>query len=651
MLMEDNKNDLDTIGDIYNQPYLLQIDINHAKHIPRADLASSDPYAIIRFGNNEVARTNVVKWTLNPVWNESFTIPLLHIQHIIFIELWDWNLFEDHEIIGKVALNLNDLSDNTYVEDDFPLEQAGRIKASGFLSMGIFLEKRKNMIKITHSPVEICHSHVIESIHSTAMSKRLRQGYNELKVAPCVQEAIEKSDFLKQNCFDYLLYMDIVHDMMSLSHAEHIDSSDVEVDVDKAAHPEASPLPMRMHRIDDHRVNPAGVPVSFSTSTRINLSTGNVDRFICPHSKFGRYVFVVEADCGAVVLVAPSKLLMWFWIRALRRSLLAHKLRLKEGDVSGRVSGGDLQRKFHVCGPEHAADCEESSVVSGVLRVVIQGQPQNCFCRLDVLTLVLSCEIEDGDVDDPGAVFPLASMTSICVSLDYAECDDLRLRFDLMSAKLVLSRASKQSSYNDKSTFEQIKHGMTVVSSLATRVVVNFMDGRDLTTNPIEGISPFWNMSCTIGVNRSTFWDDGAGPQTDRSAPAAMHMHMLTGPNGHETVLGSKVILYSDLYAQDTVNSLFCQYSEDVESFQQETKLQSHVVALDMNIGLHVEIISGEGLVQPEPRAGSSFVNLFGDKTSLSSGPDSLLFDPVVDVRCLRLGDSSYHQCGYRKYK
>jgi hypothetical protein len=35
--------------------------------------------------------------------------------------------------------------------------------------------------------------------------------------------------------------------------------------------------------------------------------------------------------------------------------------------------------------------------------------------------------------------FSLVNLTSITVALDYAECVDMSLRFDLMSAKLVLS--------------------------------------------------------------------------------------------------------------------------------------------------------------------------------------------------------------------
>ena len=186
-MLEDNN---DMHSDICNQPYLLQIEIQHGKHIPKAGLTSSDPYIIVRFGSNEVAHTAVVKWSLNPVWNESFTIPLLHIQHNLILEIWNWKKFNKPEILGKVTFDLKELGSNFLLEDEFSIEQAGRKSASGCIACSLYLEQRKHMITISHLPADLSHSHIIEQIHSTAFGKQLRQEYDKLKILPSIQEAI-----------------------------------------------------------------------------------------------------------------------------------------------------------------------------------------------------------------------------------------------------------------------------------------------------------------------------------------------------------------------------------------------------------------------------------------------------------------------------
>lgn len=59
-------------------PYKLHVDVLRAKGLLAADVMTSDPYACVRVAGELIGKTAVISSTLNPVWNESFTSPLLH---------------------------------------------------------------------------------------------------------------------------------------------------------------------------------------------------------------------------------------------------------------------------------------------------------------------------------------------------------------------------------------------------------------------------------------------------------------------------------------------------------------------------------------------------------------------------------------------
>lgn len=656
--------------EISNQPYLLQIDINYGKNIPKAGLTSSDPYLLVRFGKLEVARTEVVKWTVNPVWNSSFTIPLLHIQHHIFLEIWDSKSYDKDEILGKVTVDLQELGNNTLLEKDFVVEQAGRKHASGYLCCGLYLEKRKHLISISHLPTNTTHSDKIEQIHSSTLSAMLKQEYQQLKSLPSVQEAIEKSDLLKQKDFNFSYFRDVLCDLHSLTSADsdnasYIDGIDNRHTRGSDSDWEFGPLPMTLHRFGDdiHYKN----PVRYSKSTRINLSSGDIESFVCPYSKYGRHVLVLEIeDAESVVMVAPNQFMVWAWIRIIRRSIVRYHLKEKASSgASFGITVGDLYEKNHVCGlacgdNDGDAVCEKDSF-SCHMDIVLNEQTVQCLCRFDAAQVLLTCDIGEGKC--PALIFSLIQLKSICIPLDYAECNELLFRFDVISAKLVLSRATRESSFYNKSTFEQLKQEMTVISSFATHMVVNFLDGRELVTPSLEGISPFWNTSSTFGVHSQSFSaaeeqevkevvkkdiendeeDCGAAANMDRLG--GILVHMLTGEKGYEKVLGSKLLLFADLFNDDFAHSLASSSSNQTNSIRKETDMKSTFITLDMNLGLRLEILQGENLVPSKELLSSSFLDLFIGKAE----SEEMVFDPRVEVSCIRYGQDP-SQNTYKKY-
>ncbi len=65
--------------------------------LPVCDLlGSSDPFVVISleslFGSvsTEISKTTVKKSSLNPVWDETFSFPLLHLHNKLKLDMFDW---------------------------------------------------------------------------------------------------------------------------------------------------------------------------------------------------------------------------------------------------------------------------------------------------------------------------------------------------------------------------------------------------------------------------------------------------------------------------------------------------------------------------------------------------------------------------------
>ena len=218
------------------------IDILHAKNLPRTGLTSSDPYVLIRFGGNEVARTAVVKWSQNPIWGDSFTVPLLHILRPLVLELWHWKRLDRDELIGKVTINLKDICSNNLEEHDSEIECVRGKSFTGHLTYAIFLEKRKSLINVSPLSTDIGTVNATPSAQS--INTMIKDMYNSLKILPSAQEALEKSEFIKQADFSFPLFRDILFDMQRLATFGKFG------DDNKLQSPPLS-VPMSLHRIDE----------------------------------------------------------------------------------------------------------------------------------------------------------------------------------------------------------------------------------------------------------------------------------------------------------------------------------------------------------------------------------------------------------------
>ena len=115
--LDDNGDDSDPISflkDCYRGAYMdssLVIEVVGAKHLPAADLSGkSDPYVTLDLNGMKYS-TNVVRSSLQPTWNETFSfqdqsLGVWEEQHLR-VEVYDWAVFGEADLLGYCNVDVS----------------------------------------------------------------------------------------------------------------------------------------------------------------------------------------------------------------------------------------------------------------------------------------------------------------------------------------------------------------------------------------------------------------------------------------------------------------------------------------------------------------------------------------------------------------
>lgn len=101
---------------------------------------STDPYAKISIGGKYFGQTEYKANTLNPVWNETFKCPLLHLQSTLLIQVMDHDDYNTDDAMGVAEIDFSSLPVNTAVDFKRELQNVGNIVAKGSVSISLRLE-------------------------------------------------------------------------------------------------------------------------------------------------------------------------------------------------------------------------------------------------------------------------------------------------------------------------------------------------------------------------------------------------------------------------------------------------------------------------------------------------------------------------------
>ncbi|CAN1351550.1 Protein C2-DOMAIN ABA-RELATED 4 [Linum perenne] len=79
-----------------NMMGLLRIKVVRGVNLAVRDVRSSDPYAIVRMGKQNV----------NPEWNETLTLSVTDPNLPVKIEVYDWDLFSRDDLLGNAEFEI-----------------------------------------------------------------------------------------------------------------------------------------------------------------------------------------------------------------------------------------------------------------------------------------------------------------------------------------------------------------------------------------------------------------------------------------------------------------------------------------------------------------------------------------------------------------
>ncbi|KAF9977162.1 hypothetical protein BGZ73_006833 [Actinomortierella ambigua] len=98
---------------------VVQFTVYNAKDLKNTELVgNSDPYMKIRLGNRpELAQTSVKQDTLNPVWNETFTILVNNLNEVIVMEILDKDTMRKDRPLGQANFDLKALEMDPLQDD------------------------------------------------------------------------------------------------------------------------------------------------------------------------------------------------------------------------------------------------------------------------------------------------------------------------------------------------------------------------------------------------------------------------------------------------------------------------------------------------------------------------------------------------------
>jgi hypothetical protein len=118
----------------YRNMGTLHVDVLSANNLPSADRNGySDPYCKFKLNDTKVHETDKKKKTLNPVYNEKFEVAIRsRTSSKLIVEVWDWDLADSDDFLGKTVVDLNDLEPFQRSQVDLPLD--GK---SGTLKLGL----------------------------------------------------------------------------------------------------------------------------------------------------------------------------------------------------------------------------------------------------------------------------------------------------------------------------------------------------------------------------------------------------------------------------------------------------------------------------------------------------------------------------------
>ncbi|XP_078443659.1 calcium-dependent lipid-binding (CaLB domain) family protein isoform X1 [Wolffia australiana] len=90
------------------EPGTLRVQIVRGRRLAIRDFKSSDPYVVVRLGN-QTQKTKVINSCLNPVWNEELVFAMPEAARVLQLEVFDRDRFKHDDKMGRGDVDLQGL--------------------------------------------------------------------------------------------------------------------------------------------------------------------------------------------------------------------------------------------------------------------------------------------------------------------------------------------------------------------------------------------------------------------------------------------------------------------------------------------------------------------------------------------------------------
>ena len=420
-----------------------------------------------------------------------------------------------------------------------------------------------------------------------------------------LQRAFLQSDILRSNSFHWSYYRDVVNDINSLF------SSKIRGSVKLFTKP--------LDQIKVTRNLGAEVVSSATTPMRIHLQTNSSS---LSHYQLRDHSVALECVGGDVyTFTAFNRFICWDFIKSLRR-LYYYSVASKADKCQKTL----LLHQLHYSSDSgDDEECQGGINFSRRLKVVTRHESGVYLCRLQPSSMRLSMININSNME--AFYIPLDdNLKFLHISSEHEEYRPYDIKLNIISADLPRDTVKIASHLHGATTDDANKHGIghflkdtsaliaetstavassiisvIIPSSPVTKIVVNFPNASHFETHDIEGFSPFWDDTCHVRVRLPQLYPcsntEGNDQDTEEAIGIIMHLLFVALDNS-VSVLGSRLIPFSDLIQQDSMESLSENSSSTVGGLS-STPLQTKF-DLNSDIKLHVRVLRGENLLPPE---------------------------------------------------
>ncbi|GAM17920.1 hypothetical protein SAMD00019534_010950, partial [Acytostelium subglobosum LB1] len=115
------------------------------KNLPAMDPnGKSDPFFVIQFAGEKVYKSEVIKKTLNPRWDESHNLVIRASQsaYTIKFDIWDWDKITSNDYIGEIELDVPALSRGT-LDKWYPVKKKEKTDRGEIHLVSNFITKKE----------------------------------------------------------------------------------------------------------------------------------------------------------------------------------------------------------------------------------------------------------------------------------------------------------------------------------------------------------------------------------------------------------------------------------------------------------------------------------------------------------------------------